>query len=85
MNRREVITMLGGTAAAWPLAAMAQVKRPLVGYLAAAEPAAVIRSSTSLGFRNGLRDQGFVEGRDIDLVYRFADGFLERCRRGQKS
>jgi putative ABC transport system substrate-binding protein len=78
VKRREFITLLGGAAAAWPLAARAQVKRPLVGYLAGAESAAVMRSSTSLGFRNGLRDQGFVEGRDIDLAYRFADGILER-------
>ena len=78
MRRREFITLLGGAAVVWPFAARAQGKRPLVGYLAGAEPAAVMRSSTSLGFRNGLRDQGFVEGRDIDLAYRFADGFLER-------
>jgi putative tryptophan/tyrosine transport system substrate-binding protein len=78
MKRREFITLLGGATAAWPLAAQAQVKRPLVGYLAGAAPAAVVRSSTALGFLNGLRGQGFVEGRDIDLAYRFADGFLER-------
>jgi putative tryptophan/tyrosine transport system substrate-binding protein len=78
MKRREFITLLGGTAAAWPLAARAQVKRPLVGYLAAAAVAAVVRSATSLGFLNGLRDQGYVEGRDFDLAQRFADGFLDR-------
>jgi putative ABC transport system substrate-binding protein len=61
-----------------PFAARAQVKRPLVGYLAGAAPAAVMRSSTSLGFLNGLRDQGYVEGRDFDIAHRFADGFLER-------
>jgi putative ABC transport system substrate-binding protein len=77
LKRRDVITLLGG-AAAWPLAARAQTKRPLVGYLAGATPAAVARSSTSLGFLNGLRNQGYVEGRDIDLTHRFAGGFLDR-------
>src|SRR5436190_24035656 len=78
MKRREFITLLGGTAAAWPLAARAQVKRPLVGYLAAAAAAAVVRSATSLGLLNGLRDQGYVEGRDFDLGERCTYGFLER-------
>src|SRR4051794_29211547 len=77
MKRRDFIAGLAG-AAALPLAARAQVKRPLVGYLAGAAPAAVMRSSTSLGFLNGLRDQGYVEGRDFDIAHRFADGFLER-------
>ncbi len=80
MTRREFIALLSG-AAAWPLSIPAraqQAKRPLVGYLAGAAPAAVVRSATSLGFFKGLRDQGYVEGQDFDLAQRFADGFLER-------
>jgi len=66
----------------WPLAARAQqAKRPLVGYLAAAAPAAVVRSATSLGFFKGLRDQGYVEGQEFDLAQRFADGFLQKLVR----
>jgi putative ABC transport system substrate-binding protein len=72
--------LLGGAAAAWPLAARAQqAKRPLVGYLAA--PAAVVRSATSLGFFKGLRDQGYVGGQEFDLAQRFADGFLQKLVR----
>ena len=78
MKRREFITLLGGAAAAWPLAGLAQARRPLVGYLAGAAPASVMRSTTALAFVNGLREQGYVEGRDLDIAYKFADGFLDR-------
>jgi hypothetical protein len=61
--------------------ARSQAKRPLVGYLAAAAPAAVVRSATSLGFFKGLRDQGYVEGQEFDLAQRFADGFLQKLVR----
>jgi putative tryptophan/tyrosine transport system substrate-binding protein len=62
LKRREFITLLGG-AAAWPLVAHAQARRPLVGYLAGAAPASVMRSTTALAFVNGLREHGYVEGR----------------------
>ncbi len=78
MRRREFITLLGGAAVAWPLAARAQARRPLVGYLAGAAPASVMRSTTALAFVNGLREQGYVEGRDLDIAYKFAEGFLDR-------
>src|SRR5262249_668641 len=74
MKRRAFIALLGGAAAALPQVAHTQAKRPLVGYLAAAAAAAVVRSATSLGFLNGLRGQC----QDFDLAQRFADGFLER-------
>jgi putative ABC transport system substrate-binding protein len=76
LERREFITLLGG--AAWPLAASAQTKRPLLGYLGAAALASVVRSTTNLAFVNALRDHGYVEGRDIDIAYRFAEGFFDR-------
>ena len=78
MKRRQFITLLGGAAVAWPLAARAQARRPLVGYLAGAAPASVMRSTTALAFVNGLREQGYVEGRDLDIAYKFAEGFLDR-------
>ena len=78
MKRRDFITLLGG-AAAWPLAAGAQqARRPLVGYLGGSAPASVMRSTTALAFVNGLREHGYVEGRDLDIAYKFADRFLDR-------
>jgi putative ABC transport system substrate-binding protein len=78
MKRREFITLLGGAAAAWPLAAPAQARRPVVGYLAAAASASVVLSNTNRGFVDGLREHGYVEGREVDIVYKFADGFFDR-------
>ena len=78
MKRREFITLLGGAAAAWPRAASGQARRPVVGYLAGATSASVVRSTTALAFVNGLRERGYTEGRDVDIVYKFADGFLDR-------
>src|SRR5260370_13132750 len=77
-NRRDFITLLGGAAVAWPVASHAQVspKRPLVAWLSGGAHAA------SLGFVDaflqGMRDHGYMEGRDFDIVYRFADGYAER-------
>jgi putative ABC transport system substrate-binding protein len=78
LKPRDFITLLG-SAAAWPLAARAQVstRRPLIGYLAGASSTSAL-SSTGRSFLRGLRDQGYVEGRDLDITYRFADGYLER-------
>jgi putative ABC transport system substrate-binding protein len=77
MRRREFITLLG-CAALSPVAARAQVspKRPLVAWLSGGAHAA------SLGFVDaflqGMRDHGYIEGRDFDIVYRYADGYAER-------
>ncbi len=78
MKRRQIVIGLGACAALAPLAASAQVRRPLIGYLAASSSAATVRSSTTLGFFDSLRDQGYVEGRDVDIARRYADGVLDR-------
>jgi ABC-type uncharacterized transport system substrate-binding protein len=79
VRRREFITLLGG-AAAWPLAARAQqaARRALIVYLAGISSASMLRSTTRRGFLNGLRDYGLVDGQNLDIVYRFADGQFDR-------
>jgi hypothetical protein len=76
LRRRDFITLLGG-AAAWPLAARAQQSsgRPLVGLLSPLSETTARRNIE--GFRAGLRELGYVEGRNIALALRFADGL---CR-----
>jgi ABC-type uncharacterized transport system substrate-binding protein len=78
LKRREVITLLGGAAAVWPLAASAQQQpvHPLIGVLSPLSAALAARNTA--GFRSGLRDLGYLEGRDITLALRYGDGAPER-------
>ena len=82
MRRREFISLLGGAAAApsllWPLAARAQQSsgRPSVGLLSPLSETTATRNIE--GFRAGLRELGYVEGRNITLALRFADGMSDR-------
>ena len=78
MKRREFITLLGGAAAVWPLAASAQQQpvHPLIGVLSPLSAALAARNTA--GFRSGLRDLGYLEGRDITLALRYGDGAPER-------
>jgi putative tryptophan/tyrosine transport system substrate-binding protein len=79
VRRREFITLLGG-AAAWPLAARAQqpVKVPRIGFLGAASASSY--ASQLEGFRLGLHDLGYVEGTNLLIEYRWAQGDYERLR-----
>jgi len=75
MRRREFITLLGGTAA-WPLAARAQQPIPTVGLL---DPrSADVVSDRLRGFRRGLKENDYVEGDNVTLVYRWADNRIGR-------
>ena len=78
MRRREFITLLGGTAVAWPFAARAQqpAKRYRIGILETISPALNVAHLDA--FRNGLRELGYVEGQTYTIEYRSADGQAER-------
>jgi ABC-type uncharacterized transport system substrate-binding protein len=75
MRRRDFITLLGG-AAAWPLAAHAQQPLPVVGYLGTETPE--LWASRLRAFHQGLGETGFVEGRNVAIEYRWAEGRNER-------
>jgi putative ABC transport system substrate-binding protein len=80
VKRRAFITLLGGAAAAWPVAARAQQSAmPLIGVLSPVSAAIAVRNIAA--FRQGLRDLGYVEGRNIAVEYRFAEGMSERLTR----
>jgi putative ABC transport system substrate-binding protein len=77
MNRREFISLLGGAAAAWPLAARAQQPAiPVIGFLGAATPSAY--SQWTAAFVQRLRELGWIEGCNVAIEYRWAEGRSER-------
>jgi ABC-type uncharacterized transport system substrate-binding protein len=77
IGRREFITLLGGAAAAWPLAARAQpAGQPLVGLLSPLSATAAGRNIAA--FRQGMRDLGYMEGRNVAFALRFAEGDVTR-------
>ena len=76
MRRREFITLLGGVAVTWPLAANAQSKTPRIGFMG--NSTAALEANLVDAFREGLREHGYEEGRNIVIEYRWADGKYER-------
>ncbi len=77
MRRREFITHLGGVAASWPLAVRAQQPAiPVVGFVSARSPSESV--DVVAAFRRGLRQTGFVEGQNLSIAFRWAEGRYDR-------
>src|SRR6516162_6871345 len=83
MRRREVITLLGGAAAGWPLVAHAQTtKGARIGFLGLVSSSS--HASRTAAFRAGLRDLGWIEGRNLVIEFRWADDTIG-CRHWPRS
>ena len=77
LQRREFITLLGGAAAMWPLAARAQQPTmPVIGVLDPRSSDAVVDRLRAL--RQGLRGTGYVEGENVAIIYRWAENQIDR-------
>jgi putative ABC transport system substrate-binding protein len=81
VKRRDFITLLGGAAATWPLAARAQhpEKVPTIGFLGSLSQSA--QSTWTAAFVQRMREHGWIEDRTVVIEYRWAEGRGERYRR----
>jgi putative tryptophan/tyrosine transport system substrate-binding protein len=75
VRRRNFLTLLGGAAAAWPVAARAQAM-PVVGYLGSGSPD--LNADQVAAFRKGMSESGFVEGKNLAIDFRWAEGRYDR-------
>jgi len=76
MRRRDFIKVVAGTGAAWPFATRAQPAMPVIGFLDAAS--AADRTDVMRAFREGLAEAGYIEGQNVTIEYRWAEGRYDR-------
>src|SRR5262249_50379144 len=77
MRRRDFVSGIAGLAGAWPLAARAQQPAmPVIGFLQTGAPGATAHLTAA--FHRGLKEAGYVEGQNVEVVYRYADGQYDR-------
>src|SRR5262245_53648823 len=76
IRRREFITLLGGAAVGWPVATRAQQTMPVVGFMSTLSPENILNPMA--GFHQGLKEAGYVEGQNVAIEYRWAQGNYDR-------
>jgi ABC-type uncharacterized transport system substrate-binding protein len=76
IGRRELLAALGGAAVAWPLAVRAQQPMPVIGFLSGASPGGY--APYVAAFRQSLKETGYVEGQNVTIEYRWAEGQYDR-------
>jgi hypothetical protein len=81
IGRRELLAAVGGAAAVWPFAVAAQPAIPVIGFLDATTPVETVYRVS--GFRDGLKEAGFIDGHNVAIEFRWAENKLELVLRAR--